>query len=565
MNAHCAKVDSRTGRLRPNVDWKRILLRTCWICALCSASGLVQSLQAQDSSAPALVHKGEQTQLIVDGRPFIMLGGEAGNSSGSNPEDMEAVYRALDAIHANTAEMPLSWNLIEPEPGKYDFHLLDAAVGGARRHQLKLVFLWFGSTKNATLSYVPDWIKRDRKTYFRIRNSRGQELAALSPFCDAALRLDERAFAAIMQHIRDIDQHDHTVIMMQVENETGLPGTDRDYSPQATESFEGPVAENVMKYLERNRNSLTPELQSAWKAAGFAVKGSWQTVFGDLAEEAFSAWVVSRYVDSVAAQGKSVYNIPNYINVALRNTGAARPGDWPSGGAVSDVIDIWKATATHIDIIAPDIYRTDFPHVASPYNRADNVLFIPETGFAPYYAPYVFTALAGMNAIGFSPFGIDQSLNNGALTESGKAVEENYRILAPLLPVIAKHRYSGKMFPFVAEMYRHEALAIPLGDALAAVVHFDEPFAADVAAPRAGGMIIKLSSDTYIVTGQGVTVHFRELKGPDREPEFLSIEEGTFEGDTWRAKRSLNGDEERLVLGSHKPRILRVRLNRGGQ
>ena len=240
-----------------------------------------------------------------------------------------------------------------------------------------------------------------------------------------------------------------------------------------------------------------------------------------------------------------------------------RAGDWPSGGPTYHVIDIWKAVAKHIDILAPDIYRVDFPQMAAIYNRPDNVLFVAEAGIAPYYAPYVFTTLAGMNGIGYTPFGIDHGYEySSVLTPGQAALEENFRVLRPLLPIIARNRYQGTLFPIVLDMYRHEALAIPLGDSLTAVVHFDETFVADTGSHRAGGIIIKVASDRYIVAGEGFHIEFAELKGIPRNAEYLSVEEGTFDGDHWVAKRALNGDEENTVLPLHQPRILQVHLNR---
>jgi hypothetical protein len=415
--------------------------------------------------------------------------------------------------------------------------------------------------KNATFSYAPDWIKRDRSLYFRARSASGEEMDAISPFCDQALKADQHAFSTVMRHIHDIDSHDHTVILMQVENETGLIHTDRDYSPAATHTFENTVPAELITYLESHRDTLAPALKASWKQAGGRKVGNWSEVFGDLAPEAFSAWAVSRYVDRVAEPGKAEHPIPYYINVALMNTGSARPGDWPSGGATADVIDIWKAMAKHIDILAPDIYRVDFPQMAATYNRPDNVLFVPETGFAPYYAPYVFTTLAD-NGIGFSPFGIDRGYKDGEFSSQAAALEEDYRILRPLLPIIELNRYKDTLFPVVLDMYRHESLAIPLGDSLSAVVHFDEPFVAQTQAHRGGGLIIKLGADKFVVAGEGFHLEFAELKGMPRNSEYLSIEEGTFEGEQWVTKRVLNGDEENTSLPVHQPRILQVRLNR---
>lgn len=547
--------------------------------ALAPCTTLAQTPQPK---LPHLVRSGERVDLVVDGSPFLILGGQAHNSSASNMIDPEKVYKALDFIHANTAEMPVSWNLIEPEPGKFDFTLVDGLIERAREHHLRLVFLWFGTAKNATFSYVPGWVKQDRAKYFRARDSEGREMDALSPFCAAALQADQHAFSALMRHVREFDERDQTVILMQVENEAGLIHTDRDYSPAANQQFAEQVPAEVLNYLASHRQTLRPSMQNALQQNGNKKHGAWSEIFGDLAPEAFSAWSISRYVDGVAAAGKAEYAIPYYINVALMNTGSARAGDWPSGGGTANVIDIWKATASHIDIIAPDIYRVDFPEMVDIYDRADNPLFVPETGFAPYYAPYVFTTLAGHNGLGFSPFGVDggsrrQEVSDGydevaggvrkdALSSPALAsIEENYRVLRPLLPLIASKRYQNSLFPIVLNFYRHEAVAIPVGDSLSAVVHFDEIFAANTSSHRAGGMIIKLAPDRFVIAGHGFHINFTELKGTRRDAEFLSIEEGTFEGDRWVRERVLNGDEENVTLPTHAPRILLITLNRANQ
>lgn len=521
--------------------------------------------RAQDSvpEIPHLLHEGTRVQLVVDGSPYIILGGQAQNSSASSADDIEVVYRALDAIHANTAEIPLSWNLIEVQPGRFDYHLVDDAIEGARRHHLKLIFLWFGSEKNATFSYVPTWIKTDRKTYFRARDERGEEINAISPFCQELLRAEAGAFSSVMRHIREVDQHGSTVILMQVENETGLMNTDRDYSERANQAFASPVPSNLLTYLQEHRENLTPVMSEAWKRSGYRIGGTWEQVFGDLAPEAFSAWSISRYVDQIAEAGKAEYPLPFYVNVSLMNSGSARAGDWPSGGATEHVLDIWKAAATHIDLVEPDIYRVDFPLMAETYHRPDNALFVPETLFAPYYAPYAFTVIAGMDGIGLSPFGVDHGYAEGKLTAAGAAFEENYRVLRPLLPLIIQNRYRSTLFPIVREMYRHDSVAIPLGDSLSAVVHFDEDFVADINAHRVGGLIIKLEPNKFIVAGEGFHIDFEELRGIPREAGYLSIEEGTFRGDHWVTNRVLNGDEENARLPLHDPRILRVELDRG--
>jgi len=518
--------------------------------------------QQGQTGTPALVMKDGVADLMVDGQPFIILGGQAGNSGASNLADVDRVYSVLNQIHANTAEIPISWNLLEPQPGKYDYSLVDGAIEHARTHKLHLIFLWFGTTKNATLSYVPSWIKIDRTKYFRVRNAYGRETEAISPFCVAALKEDQTAFSGLMNHIKEFDGRDHTVLMMQVENETGMLGTDRDYSSEGSRYFEEQVPSEVIDYVQGHKASLRRPLQAALAAPQAHTRGTWTEVFGDAAPEAFSAWAVSRYVDAVASAGKAAYGLPMYVNVALMNTGSVRPGDWPSGGPAPNVIDIWKAVAHHIDILAPDIYRVDFPEIAQIYARKDNPLYIPETGLGPYYAPYVFTTLAEFGGIGFAPFGVGRRSPDGQLGPAASAFEENYQVLEPLLPLIVNGRHRGTLFPIVLNMYRHESVAIPLGDSLDAVVHFDETFAADPNAHRAGGIIVKLTKDQYVVAGEGFHVEFVELRGPRRNAEFISIEKGTFNDGVWVREQALNGDEESVTLRPHNPSILLVKLNR---
>jgi len=45
----------------------------------------------QSSKIPHLQKKGTATQLIVDGKPFLILGGELGNSSSSNTAYMNSI------------------------------------------------------------------------------------------------------------------------------------------------------------------------------------------------------------------------------------------------------------------------------------------------------------------------------------------------------------------------------------------------------------------------------------------------------------------------------------------
>jgi Domain of unknown function (DUF5597)/Beta-galactosidase len=535
------------------------LRRNVWVIgALFLLTSLNTTSLARGQAAPPIPrieHSGSQYRFIVDGKQFLMLGGQAHNSSASNPKDLEPVYNSLQGIHANTAEVPLYWELIEPQPGQFDFHLIDAAIEGARVHNLRLVFLWFASWKNGEMHYSPEWVKRDTKKFARVVNAVGQPTDILSPLCAACRDADANAFAKVMDHIKSYDENRRTVIMMQVENETGLLGTDRDYSDEATQAFHRPVPAELLSYIAAHEASLSPYLARAWKAGRKA--GAWSDVFGELAAEVFSAWHIARYVDAVTAAGVKVYPLPMYVNNWIVNPGNERAGRWPSGGPTRNVLDIWKAGAPHIDLLAPDIYNPYFESVCEDFTRPDNPLFVPETRFSKSYAAYAYLAFAKFNAIGFSPFGIDGAVVDGKVTPRAAPLEDTYRVLELLLPLIQKNQYAGKLHAIVQNVDGKEA--IPLGYELAAVVYTNDPYTLD--GPWGRGIIIELAPDDFIVAGTGFRLDFRELTGPPRDARLLSIDEGTFENGEWKTERRLNGDEQHVRF-SDKGRILRVRLIR---
>lgn len=508
---------------------------------------------------PRLERMGKQYNLLVDGHPFLILGGQAHNSSATNSQDLEAVWKALVSIHANTAEVPIYWELIAPEPEKFDFHLVDEILAGARRNGLRLILLWFGAWKNGEMHYAPEWVKRDTANFKRVRGARGEDLEILSPLCEAARSADARAFAAVMQHLKSIDEADRTVIMMQVENETGLLGTDRDYSEEATRLFSGAVSPELMNYLTRNQRSLASSLKAAWSAADFRSLGTWPEIFGELGPEVFSAWHMARYVDAVAAAGKQAYPLPMYVNNWLINPGNERAGRWPSGGPTEHVLDIWKAAAPHIDLLAPDIYLPKFYETCLQFTRPDNPLFVPEMRASGRTAGYAFLVLAGFNGLGVSPFGVDgpEFLAQGALNENGEEFADTYAVLQPLLQLVESKRYKGSMHAIIQD--EDSAQAIPLSGKLAAVVDFTKPY--DPRRPVGRGMIVEVERDDFLVAGARFRVEFRELEGPPRNARILTLEEGTLEGERWVPVRRLNGDELHVSF-AERSRVLRVRLTR---
>ena len=527
----------------------------CGLLPLVALTG-VGYTQSASKPIPAIEKTGESIRFLVDGSPYLMLGGQVHNSDTANADDLNKALDVLASWHANTGEVPIYWEAIEPKPGQFDFSSVDLAIQAARKRDLRLVFLWFGTWKNGESHYVPEWVKRDKQKFTRVKGARGEETEIISPLCHAAMEADSHAFAALMQHVKSVDQAERTVLMVQVENEPGLIGTDRDYSEAANHLFDGPVPKELIGFIESHRQSLSAPMANIWNKS--PKSGSWKQVFGELAPESFSAWLVSNYVNTVATAGKHEYPLPMYVNVWLIE-GVERPGGWPSGGATVNMLDVWKAAAPAIDVLAPDIYYPKFYDVAAQYYRTGNPLFVPETNFNPYFIGFAYTTFGYFNGIGFSPFGIDDVLKGGAGAAIGAGFEDTYRVLRPMLPLIARYQYTGKLHPVLQGLANGEDWkeSIRVSDRLAANIEFTAAF--DPAKGRANGMIIALTPDDFIVMGTGFDVKFREMEGPLRDAQLISIEEGTFQGDQWIATRRLNGDERHVSL-PERSTILRVRV-----
>ena len=360
---------------------------------------------APASDIPHLQRQGATTRLIVDGKPFLALAGELNNDSATSLEYVRRLWPRIVQAKINTVLAGVSWNQIERQEGKFDFSVLDGVIQGARSHDLRLVLLWFASWKNSLSSYPPDWVKKDFDRFPRARIKAGRTVELLTPLSDANRDADARAFAALMRHVREVDGREHTVIMIQVENEVGMDGDSRDHSAAADAAYAGTVPKELMDYLQQHKETLIPEFRKAWEAAGFKTSGTWEEVFGPGAatEGIFMAWHYARYLDRVAGAGKAEYPLPMFVNAALYGVG--RTAFPPSGGRPWDlVMDVWKAGAPRMDFLAPDAYG-NFPEFCAKYSRPGNPLFIPESLNQSVGAARVLYAFGRHDAIGFSAMG----------------------------------------------------------------------------------------------------------------------------------------------------------------
>lgn len=513
------------------------------------------NMQAQ-SSVPRLVRNGNTTQLLVNDKPFLVLGGELGNSSASSNEYMQPIWSKLKQMNLNTVIAPVYWELMEPVEGKFDFSLVDTLIKNARLFKMKLVLLWFGAWKNSMSCYAPAWVKTNTARFPRILDRIGNPHEIITPFNKNNLEADKKAFARLMQRIKDVDSKEHTVITIQVENEIGMLPDARTYDEAANKAFNSAVPPQLFEYLIKNKSILLPELKSIWKSNGSKTSGNWEEVFGKglATDEIFMAWYYAGFTNELTVAGKAVYNLPMFVNAALNRPGA-KPGQYPSAGPLPHVMDIWKAAAPSVDFLAPDFYNPDFKHWCDLYTRAGDPLFIPEHRFEKGIDAKAFFAFGNYNCLAFSPFSIE-STNEPEKEPIGKT----YDILNQLTPLITKYQPAGGVKGFLIEKDSIQK-DVTIGDYLFTVHHeyrmgWSQGSKENIW-PLAGGLIIAIAPGEFYVAGTGFVMTFAP-KAKNKKAGFISVDEGRFENGLWKAGRRMNGDQD------HQGRHVRTPANEHG-
>lgn len=543
-------------------------MRQLLITLIASAAALAAS-PAFAADAPRLVAKDGRHALLVDGKPFLILGAQAHNSS-NYPAGLGPVWAAANDVKANTVLMNVAWEQVEPQEGKFDFSFVDTLVKQARQQKKRLVILWFATWKNTSAQYTPEWVKLDPKRFPPNLDQEGKPNYSLSPFGTETLKADKKAFVALMTHLKKIDAAERTVLMVQVQNEVGTYGLVRDFGKDAQTAFEQPVPAAV---LARQKPKA-------------AASGSWREVYGDYADEYFHAWAIARYIGEIAAAGRAVYDLPMFVNNALRNPLQQPPKPWnkdfASGGPTWDVIDIYKAAAPAVDIVGPDIYSPESAQVEANlklFQRADNALWVPEIGSKPAYGRFLYSML-GRGAIGVSPFGMDYfNYTNHPLgtTATDKTIVEPfepvYRMFAPIQRQWAQWAFDGKVQGTgEGDDRKPQQLDFPgwsakltyrmgrFGEA-AWGGEFAKP-AAGTEEPGGGAAIAQIAPDEFIVIGQRVRVRMEPAAGTNGM--MLRAEEGRFDAQgRWQMQRVWNGDQVDYGLNlPAEPVMLKVKMGR---
>lgn len=514
-----------------------------------------------------------------NGKPFIPLGLQVNNSSTGDREMLDREFRALELFEGNLLEAPVYWFRTEPEEGVYDFSDVDDLLFRCREAKVSLILLWFGFNKNGHPTYVPEWVKLRPEVYRLAAGPDGAPVASLSPLCEATREADCRAFCALMEHLKEADEECRTVIGVQVENEIGLANTDLDYNETALEIYRRPVPE-ILRGIELEDSGVTPS------------GDTWKSRFGRHAHEAFMAWAGACYVERLASAGKKIYDLPALVNVMLGENEFEEAGIcYNSGAATGRVLDIYKAAAPSVDLLCPDMYipeRERYLRVIRRYARKDNPLFIPEcspSGIAS--AMNLMEAFGEAGCIGLAGFGGSGTLDTqGELLPEAQEVAMSFRAIRALSPLLIRFHGTGRVHAVVQqefmnwqyirlENYHIEAKFINrLPGRTSSRINTHDPANRDVLEARGRAILIQTNDHEFYLAGCGVRVDFRRRPDPLAEDSFrqlqsrqngtlnfLSVEEGHFDGDQWVCDRVRNGDEANFELYVHRGEAVRIRLN----
>lgn len=535
----------------------------------------VESMKSEEystSSIPSVGKINGHPVLMVNQRPLILLAGEVHNSSSSSLKYMEHVWDQAESLGMNCLLLPVTWELVEPEEGKFDFSLVHGLIEQARERSMNIMFLWFGAWKNAQCYYAPAWVKSDPvrfrraeiekgKGFIRIKDFFDMPYSSLSYLCDETKKADAKAFGRLMAFIREVDAQHHTVVAVQVENETGVMGAAREHSDEADTLFASPVPGDFAAYMRRSSNTMTAEMKAAVESG--KSEGTWEEVFGLEAEEVFSAYHIASYVGAVAKAGKREYPLPLAVNCWLNKPGDPA-GVYPSGGPISRMREVWKYGAPDIDLFAPDIYLPNFQEICGEYTRRGEALFIPECATHRYAAARNILCIGQYHAACYSPFGLEDMglpLNAQQMALFGGDADDPALKSPQDAETYGKiNRLLNGMMDKLTRQYGTDHLQAGSGETeKSTVFHMNSvAITSNYTRPDGACLVLWESEHAFIILGFETSLIFESTDPKKPGLDFLLLEEGHFESGTWQPRRRLNGDEAVNIV-CEEPTLLRIR------
>lgn len=524
--------------------------------------------------------------LRRNGAPALLVGGQVFNSASSSPKAIADSFAHVRRVGSNVVLSPVSWALSEPAEGTFDFTLVDIMLAEARRNELRLVLLWFGAFKNAASTYAPTWVRGNPGRFPRVVvEPKGMQAftyegatakPVLSVFSPELREADATAFEALIGHLVDADP-DGTVVMVQVENESGILSDSRDRNAPAEAAWAAPVPSELVAHVRATPAGST-SARALWDSNGHVETGTWSQVFGDTpaAEEVFMAWAIASYVEHLARRGRAIADIPMYANAWLGpQPGQDTPGQYPSGGPASTVLDVWRAAAPSLALLGPDIYVHDADAAMKQYSTGIQPFFVPECQLR---AAELVRAIGAYGAVGWSAYGLDAANPEGQLSAT-------LTFIAGLEDEIAAAALRGSVRAVVLEpgievesrsvdgidITARGARALLRRMLLDAGVNIPdtEPALPDETVPHAQiatpgetrpfALIAGTGDGGFLVIGRELTLDYFAAEA---RIEIDSVQELVIEGGEVIQGRVLNGDERLMILPNDRVGAARIRLLR---
>ena len=481
---------------------------------------------------------GNRLLLTEGSRVRLLLAGEVGNSQGTTRRAMLKVWPEMKRMGMDAALIPVYWDLCEPVEGERDWSSVKHLIDDARSHGMKLVLLWFGTYKNMMSCYAPSWVKRDTNRFTRVKDATGQEMEIISHHCAAAIKADSAAWADFMRWLRAYDSSHRTVLMVQVENETGLIPSGREYCHLAESAWHQPIPADVLELVQSGQAGEKAQL--AWNLGGKKGSGSWSSVFDGAGtdkiwgEEVFTAVAIARFCEAVAAAGKQEYPLPVFVNAALIRPGYT-PGRYAAGGPLPHLHKVWKLAAPSIDLLCPDIYFPCFDEWAAKYAACQPGLLIPEAALNVRTGANAVVSLLGMGAMGFAPFSAEDTT-----PQVKQEIAAGYEAVRAFWPRVEELRLAGARimpvapaitFDWKAECVQNVDMSV--GPYMVRLkVTFDRPagttetsetelptlgmgrWEAPENIPRGSAVIAHSGTEEVLIIGRAMTVEFEPLDAP---------------------------------------------------
>lgn len=495
--------------------------------------------------------------LYVDGWPHCVLTVEIYWGDliyGRHHETMHVydyLYPAARALGLNAIKVPVKWSMIEPQKGVYDFSYLDHIKRLAEENGLKLVVGWFGHYasgdgniyRNLTGEvFAPMYVIEDDVTYPKAVDAHGvTHHNAISYEYEPILEVETAAFRAFMEHIKAVDAEKRTIVMVQVENEIAVFGSDRrnramwrDHTPAANKRFQEMGFTDDLKY-------------SAWRLS--------------------SAWI-RRLTDA----GAEVYPLPFFLNYV---GGQIVP--WMVGGAPGEDVATYMENCPNLSFIGLNLYASrkssvdDFRTRLSAYRAGGNTPAITETNSdaGPNTPRLAYLAVGEFGVPIFAPWALHISyptpfepyvLPDGTIAHGGPAFRDCCLSLRKVLPLIAYYANSEKLAVFMAP-YPGEGYSV-VRDVNGAEVRFTS--AAWGPEPSDGqAIVIHPTENEFLIVGYrcGLSITTPMAKWPAAKQ--VRVERGAWRDGQWQSEgdypHTLNQSTSTVNVGLSEPVAVYVR------